>query len=426
MQLTAKGWRKRLEGGELGDALKLLYCEEALAGERGLYDTLCGFSSRFGEETSCGLFSASGRTELSGNHTDHQRGCVLCAAVTLDMTAAAAPREDMTVRILSEGFGEISADLSDLGVVEREKGSSAALIRGIAKAISDKGGKLRGFDAYIRSNVPQGSGLSSSAAYEVLIGKIFSELFCEDVFSPTELAIFGQYAENVYFGKPCGLMDQMASALGGVVFIDFENPKEPKARGIEFDFEGAGYSLCITNAGGSHADLTGDYAAITEEMRSVSRFFGKNALREVCEQEFRAAIPSLRGTVCDRAILRAMHFFDENRRVHEQLRALEDGETGRYLELMNASGRSSMTMLQNIWPTFDGGERSLALALALSEAFLKGDGAVRVHGGGFAGTIQAFVPTGRTAEYKKLMDETFGEGACCVMAVRPVGAYCIK
>lgn len=426
MLLTVNKWNKRFADGELQDQLELLYGEENKKGGEGLSATLGGFEKHFGADVPCALLSASGRTELSGNHTDHQHGCVLCAAVTLDMTAAVSPRGDMRVNVFSEDFGEIRVNLSVLSPLEGEKGSSNALIRGIAKAMTDKGGELRGFDAYIRSNVPQGSGLSSSAAYEVLIGAIFNELFCGGSFSPTELAIFGQYAENVYFGKPCGLMDQMASALGGVVFIDFENPKEPKAKALEFNFEGAGYSLCITNSGGSHADLTGDYAAITEEMRGVSQFFGKTVLREVEEKSFCNSLAELRKTVSDRAVLRAMHFFEENKRVQQQYSALNEGKTEEYLKLMNQSGHSSEMRLQNIFPTCDGGERSLSLALSLSERFLGGEGACRVHGGGFAGTIQAFVPNARALEYKKTMDSVFGSDACCIMAVRPVGAYTIK
>ena len=426
MLQTVNQWSKRLGQGELSDQLRLLYGEETERGAEGLSKTVSGFASRFGADIPCALISASGRTELSGNHTDHQRGCVLAAAVTMDMTAAVSPRRDMCVNIYSEDFGEIRANLSVLCALEGEKGTSRALIRGIAKAMTERGFKLRGFDAYIRSNVPRGSGLSSSAAYEVLMGAVFNTLYCGGAFTPTELAMFGQYAENVFFGKPCGLMDQMASALGGVVFIDFENPGKPKAKELKFDFEGAGYSLCITNSGGSHADLTDDYAAITEEMREVSQYFGKSVLREVSESEFYAALPGLRAKAKDRAILRAMHFFQEDRRVQLQLKALEENDIDKYLGLMNASGRSSEMQLQNIWPTNDGNERSLALALQLTSRFLNGAGACRVHGGGFAGTIQAFVPAARASEYKSLMDGIFGKNACCIMAVRPVGAYTIK
>ena len=426
MQLNVNQWREKLKSGALDKQLSQLYGESLGNGTEGISETIEGFAKHFDESRPFALLSASGRTELSGNHTDHQHGCVLAAAVTMDMTAAASPREDSVVRVFSHGFGEISVDLSELDVKENEKGSSNALIRGIAAAMNEEGRALRGFDAYIRSNVPQGSGLSSSAAYEVLIGKIFSSLFCEDSFTPTQLAIFGQFAENRFFGKPCGLMDQMASALGGVVFIDFKDPKAPKTQVVDFDFESAGYRLCITNCGGSHADLTGDYAAITTEMRTVSDFFGKTVLREVSESAFYAALPEFRKSVSDRALLRAMHFFDENERVQQQYAALKDGNIKEYLRLMNRSGRSSEMQLQNIWPTNGAGERSLALALQLTERFLKGEGAFRVHGGGFAGTIQAFVPAARAEEYKKTMDSVFGISACCIMAVRAVGAYTIE
>lgn len=424
MLQTAKHWKEKINSGELKEQLRLLYGESAEKGGRGIFNLLDSYAMRFGDSP-CALFSASGRTELSGNHTDHQHGCVLCAAVMLDMTAAAAPREDTRVCVLSEGFGEICVDISDLTIHENEKGSSAALIRGVAKAMSKRGTKLRGFDAYIRSNVPQGSGLSSSAAYEVLIGEIFNELFSCG-FTPTELAQFGQYAENKYFGKPCGLMDQMASALGGVVFIDFFDPAAPRFEQLDLSFEKYGYSICITNAGGSHADLTDEYAAITSEMLSVARYFGKDVLREVDEKEFFAALPALRKTVTDRALLRAMHYFSENNRVELQLKALKNGSIDDYLTLMESSGRSSMAMLQNVWASGCTQERSLSLALAVSDSILNGDGVSRVHGGGFAGTIQALVPSEKARDYKNEMDRVFGEEACHIMAVRPVGAYRIK
>ncbi len=424
MLLKGSQWKDRIRGGVIDGQLSLLYGEEAHLGKEGFLATVSGFEKRFGKDKNIALLSAPGRTELSGNHTDHQHGCVLCAAVTQDITAAAAPRGDMLVQVYSEDYGEIRADLSVLSVLDVEKGTSRALIRGIAKAITDTGRQLCGFDAYIRSNVPQGSGLSSSAAYEVLIGTIFNELFCGGEFSATEIAIFGQYAENNYFGKPCGLMDQMASATGGVVYINFKTPGSPIIQSVGFDFEEAGYTLCITNAGGSHADLTPDYSAIPKEMSQAALFFGKSVLREVDEKEFNKKLPELRKTLSDRAVLRSMHFMAENKRVNQQLAALRDGNIDDYLRLMNASGRSSVAMLQNVWS--DGGDRSVALALGISDNFLEGEGAFRVHGGGFAGTIQAFVPSERAAEYKRTMDGIFGEGACCIMAVRPVGAYTIR
>lgn len=424
MLKTISEWKSEIRGGALSAQFGRLYSACDIAAAR-YTAALESFESRFGDKAA-GIFSAPGRAELAGNHTDHQRGCVLAAAVNMDILAVAAPREDSRVFVCSEGYGDDETDIADLSVNKNEAGSSKALIRGIASAMTQRGAALAGFDAYISSEVPQGAGLSSSAAYEVLVGKIFSELFCAGRFFAQELAIMGQYAENEYFGKPSGLMDQMASAVGGIVFIDFADPAGPVAERVSADLEKSGYCLCITDSGGSHACLTGEYAEITREMGAVAKFFGKKYLREVDERLFFESLPDLRKKTSDRAILRAMHFFGENGRVRLQLGALTGADMAKYLTLMDASGRSSAALLQNICPASDKTERSLALALAISQSVLNGEGASRVHGGGFAGTVQALVPCSRAQEYKREMDRVFGKNACHILKVRPLGAYAME
>ena len=398
-----------------------LYGSEAECGEKRYLSALASFEKCFGRRE-IRIFSAPGRTELCGNHTDHQGGCVLAAAINLDMEAVVAKREDSTVNIVSEGFETLEINIFDNAPKPNEKGTTAALVRGIASALSARGHTLGGFDAYLTSSVPTGSGLSSSAAFEVLTGKIFSALFCGDSLDALELAKIGQYAENVYFGKPCGLMDQISCAVGGVVFIDLSEPNYTKTEHVNFSFEKHGYALYITNAGGSHANLTEEYAAITGEMSAVAGCFGMERLSQVDEQAFREGIPELRRRVSDRAILRAMHFFAENRRVRQQLSFLKAENMEDYINSMEMSGRSSMGLLQNLWPE-DKSERSVALALAVSDSALFGKGTSRVHGGGFAGTIQALVPSRQGESYEAVMNRVFGVGACQAVAVRAVGVY---
>ena len=366
-------------------------------------------------------FSAPGRTEISGNHTDHQHGCVLAAAVDLETTAEVTLRPDPIIRVASEGYAPVEIDLNDLSVHEAEKNTTAALVRGVAAAFVQRGCQLRGFDAAVRSTVLPGSGLSSSAAFEVLIGTICNELFFDRKCSAVEIAQIGQYAENVYFGKPCGLMDQMASSVGGLVFIDFASPSHPAVRQAAFDFAHCGYTLCTLDSGADHADLTDEYAAIPEEMRRVARVFGKDVLREVDEAEFYANLKSAREAAGDRAVLRAMHFFDENRRVQQQVQALEAGDFEGFLAGVRDSGRSSWMLLQNVIPTGSREHQQMALALAACEKQLAGRGACRIHGGGFAGTIQAFVPSDMTEEYAEKMEKVFGKGSCYKLYIRPVG-----
>ena len=366
-------------------------------------------------------FSAPGRTEISGNHTDHQHGCVLAAAVNLETVAQVEMNGADLIRVQSEGYPPVEVDLNDLTVHEEEKNTTAALIRGVAAAFYQRGAELRGFDAKVHSTVLPGSGLSSSAAFEVLIGAICNELFFGKQLNAVEIAQIGQYAENVYFGKPCGLMDQTASSVGGMVFIDFADPAAPVVEKIDFDFTAAGHALCIIGSGADHADLTEEYAAIPGELKRVCQFFGKDVLREIPEADFLGALPQLRHQVPDRAILRAVHFYQENSRVQRQAQALRDGDFDAFLRLVSESGRSSWMYLQNITPTGATEHQDVAVALALCDTLLRGRGAFRVHGGGFAGTVQAFVPLEMLDSFKEGMERVLGEGKCHVLSIRSEG-----
>lgn len=371
-------------------------------------------------------FSAPGRTEISGNHTDHQHGCVLAAAVNLETVAEVTLNGTDRICVRSEGYAPVEIDLKDLTTHEEEKNTTAALIRGVAAVFSKQGAKLQGFDAEVRSTVLPGSGLSSSAAFEVLIGTICNELFYESRLSAVEIAQIGQYAENVYFGKPCGLMDQTASSVGGMVFIDFEKPSKPMVEKLDFDFAKAGYALCIIDSGADHADLTDEYAAIPGELKQLCRFFGKEVLREISEEEFFAALPEIRHQVPDRSILRAIHFYQENKRVQRQAQALREGDYETFLRLVTESGRSSWMYLQNITPAGAIQHQDVAVALAMCDVLLQGRGAYRVHGGGFAGTVQAFVPMDMLNAFKNGMESVLGVGKCHVLSIRPEGGIRVK
>ena len=365
------------------------------------------------------VFSTSGRTELGGNHTDHNLGKVLAGSINLDTIAAVHTVGGNTVSFASEGYPSISVDISDLDVHEDLFGTTEALIRGVAAAMAKRGGKTGGFCANVSSSVFKGSGLSSSAAVEVLVGTIFNSLFNDNRFSTTELAIMGQEAENIHFGKPSGLMDQVACANGGIVGIDFKDPAKPVITPIEIDFADFGYNLVITTTGGNHADLTADYASIPSEMRTVARYFGKKALRDVDPQQFLSQIGDLRKAVGnDRAVLRASHYFQENYRVDCMISALRDRDFGRYLSLVRSSGDSSFRYLQNIYSPKAAGEQGISLALAMTEMFLKNEGAFRVQGGGFAGTIEAYIPLEKTGAYFSHMESLFGKGCCTILAIR--------
>lgn len=371
-------------------------------------------------------FSAPGRTEISGNHTDHQHGCVLAAAVSLETVADVTLNGTDLIRVASQGYAPVEVNVKDLAVREAEKNTTAALIRGVAAAFAQRGAKLQGFDASVRSTVLPGSGLSSSAAFEVLMGTIFNELFFEKRLSAVEVAQIGQYAENVYFGKPSGLMDQTASSVGGMVFIDFNDPAAPVVERLDFDFSAAGHALCIIDSGADHANLTHEYAAIPVEMQAVARHFGREVLRDVPEADFFAALPKLRGAVPDRAILRALHFFQENRRVQRQAQALRDGDFDAFLRLTQESGSSSWVYLQNVTPAGETQHQAMAVALALCDTLLQGRGAYRVHGGGFAGTVQAFVPNDRLEQFRAGIDAVLGVGSCHVLSIRPEGGIRVQ
>lgn len=379
------------------------------------------FRNTFGGNEEIELFSAPGRTELGGNHTDHQRGNVLAAGVNLDIVACASPNGTMTVRVQSEGYPLDEIDLTDLTPHPDEVNRTASLIRGVAAAAHKRGYKVCGFDAYMTSSVLSGSGLSSSAAYETIVGVIMNRFFCNDALDSIDIAEMGQYAENTYFGKPCGLMDQMASSVGGIVAIDFEDTDKPIVHKVSYDMNQSGYRLCIIDTGGDHAELTGDYAEIPSEMKGIAAAFGKEVLREVDKDEFFQSIPTLRKQYGDRAVLRAMHFFSENRRAVLEKEALENNEFERFLHLVRQSGRSSAMYLQNVYTGVNPEKQDMSIALALAESVLGDCGAVRVHGGGFAGTIQAFVPNHLLDEFKTAIENVLGKDMCHVLTIRPEG-----
>ena len=378
------------------------------------------FESRFGAKPSR-WFSAPGRSEICGNHTDHNRGKVMAAAVNLDVIAAVEPTDDGTVTVKSVGHDENRVDISELSALESEKNTSTALVRGVLAGFRARGYKIGGFNAYTQSDVLKGSGLSSSAAFEVLIGTILSGLYNGGEVSPVEIAKTAQFAENAYFGKPSGLMDQMASSVGGFTKIDFANPEKPLIEAVSLDLEAHGHSLCIVDTKGSHADLTPDYAAIPAEMKAAAAFFGKDCLRGVTKAEMIANLPALREKVGDRAVLRALHFADENARVDCLAEAIKSGDFAAFLSVIDRSGESSYKYLQNVYSCAHPEEQGVSLAIYLAKSLLDGEGAARVHGGGFAGTIQAFVPKHKLESFISGMEGVFGEGSCHVLNVRPFG-----
>ena len=379
-----------------------------------------GFAAAFGGAPER-YFSAPGRTEIGGNHTDHQRGRVLAAAVNLDTVAAVRVNGTDTIRILSKGYPKCEVSISELMPVEAEINSTPALIRGVAARFHQLGCDVQGFDAYCESTVLPGSGLSSSAAYEVLIGTIINHLFFEGKVSQPEVAMIGQYAENVFFGKPCGLMDQMASSVGNLITIDFFDKENPVIKPVQVDFSAYGHALCIIDSGADHADLTDEYAAVPGEIKAVAAYFGREVLTQIDEADFYAAIPALRKACGDRAVMRAIHFYQENARVPKQVEALESGDFESFLSLIKQSGYSSYMYLQNVIPAGYRQHQDVAVALALCEHYLNGRGAYRVHGGGFAGTVQAFVPYDMLDAFVAGIDGALGKGACHVLSIRPQG-----
>ena len=419
--------KDQLVGGALDDQIRRVYAAEPAelpSARTRLASLVDRFQADFGGKEA-GLFSAPGRTEMGGNHTDHQRGHVLAGSVNLDMAACAGRNGLRIIRVLSDGYPQLELDSAELDPIPAEKGTSAALVRGVCRAMRDRGYVIEGWDACITSNVPGGSGLSSSAAYEILVGTIVNHLFCNDELTPVELAQIGQYAENVFFGKPSGLMDQMASSLGNVVHIDFADPAHPVVQPVNFDMAASGHVLCIVDSGADHADLTDEYAAVTDEMRAVAQHFGQQYLSEVPAADFWGDLRGVRASAGDRAVLRAAHFFDDNARVPLQAAALAEGRFADFLELVSASGVSSAMQLQNLFSTSQPQQQAVGVSLALAAHLLGGRGAVRVHGGGFAGTIQAYVPTEMAEEFRAGMNRVLGAGRCWIVRIRPAGGVVI-
>jgi len=398
-----------------------IYSEDMISFQQKRYDNAAKSFTEIFSQTSKRFFSAPGRTEIGGNHTDHNFGKVLAAGVSLDVIAAVAESDDSIIEVKSEGFDKDTVDISSLEPCEAEKNTSAALIRGVCKGFVDRGYRIGGFKAYTTSNVLKGSGLSSSAAFEVLIGTILNSLYNDGKATAVEIAQIAQFAENEFFGKPSGLMDQMASSVGSFITIDFENPEKPIINKLDFDFRSSGHSLCIVDTKGNHADLTPEYAAIPSEMKSVAKLFGKEVLRGISKAQILENITLIREKCGDRALLRALHFVDDNERVDTEAKALKKGDFDAFLEEINSSGNSSYKYLQNIYANKSPNEQGLSVGLYIAESVLQGSGACRVHGGGFAGTIQAFVPNEKLQSFISAMDNAFGDGACHVLTVRPYG-----
>lgn len=421
--MLASQLKTAIAEGKKDERLVLLYGDDVETQKNRYIKSIQTFIDLYGDKE-VQVISVPGRSEVIGNHTDHQHGEVLATSINLDIIAVVSPREDGVVKVLSDNYDIPAIDLSDLNPNENENESSQALIRGVAAKIAEDGGKIGGFDGFMTSDVLQGSGLSSSAAFEVMVGNIFSNLYNEGNLDPVELAKIGQYAENVYFGKPCGLMDQCACSVGGLIHIDFADPKNPIVEKVDVNFADFNTSLCITDVHASHADLTQDYADIPYELKEVDQFFGQEFLRDVNEDEFYARLVELRNTVNnDRALLRAMHVFEENKRVQKAVAALNNNDLTGFEAQILASGNSSFKYLQNIYSPADFKNQAVSLALFLSEKVLNGRGAHRVHGGGFAGTIQAFVPNDLVEAYRNEMDQVFGAGACYILQIRPFGGY---
>ena len=422
--------KQQIAQGEYDAAFAKLYGADAVQEQRKRYtDLIDEFEKKYGTNRTVRLYSAPGRTEIGGNHTDHNNGVVLAGSVNLDMVAVVSPNEENVIRVKSLGFDKIDdVDVTNLVPQPREAEHSASLIRGVAKGIVDAGGKVGGFDCYTTSNVLRGSGLSSSAAFEVCIGAILrGEYNNNDMekFNQVKIAQIGQYAENVFFGKPCGLMDQLASAVGGIVSIDFQNPASPAVRKLDYDLLSSGHALCIIDSGADHADLTDEYAAIPAEMGAAAACFGKSVLRDVDYHEFWNNLALVRRQAGDRAALRAMHFFMDNLTAVKQAQALESDDFFRFLSLVNQSGISSGLLLQNLYCTARPQEQAVCVTIALAKQLLAGEGAARVHGGGFAGTVQAFVPNGRKEQFRAGMEAVLGKGCCHFLHIRPEGGAVI-
>ena len=424
MMRSVSVWKQELADGTHTSRLAALYCcapEQTPTQAARYAAVLDGLETTFGSHTEAGLYSAPGRTEIGGNHTDHQHGRVLAGSVNIDMIAAAAPNSLNQLRVQSEGYDLCVIDLSNLAARKEEENTTMALLRGECEAFRQRGAKLSGLDVYISSNVPKGSGVSSSAAFEVLIGVILNDCFMAEKVSPIAIAQIGQWAENVYFGKPCGLMDQMASSVGNIITIDFADPAHPDVEPVAVDFSKAGLALCILDSCADHADLTDEYAAVPAECRAVAAVCGGEVLRDVPFETFLAKLPECRKQCGDRAVLRAFHIYADNDRVAKQVAALREGDFDTFLRLVNESGHSSWEYLQNVIPAGYKEHQEMGVTIAAAKHYLNGKGAVRVHGGGFAGTAQAFVPVEMLADFKAHMEAILGEGRCHVLNIRPEG-----
>ena len=417
--------KKGLQDVEFDSALTYIYGANFSTQKERYLRVLETFGTLFGTDVEIGFFSAPGRSEICGNHTDHNHGKVLAAAINLDAIAAVAKNNKEIIRLKSEGYDMDLVDVNDLEPKTAEFSKSKGLIRGVCAGFVKRGYAVGGFDAATANDVLSGSGLSSSASFEVLVGTILNYLYNDGKVTPVEIAQIAQEAENQFFGKPCGLLDQMTCSVGGFVYIDFINPVNPIIKPIDFAFEACGHALCIVDTGGSHSDLTDEYGAVRKEMAAVARSLGHEVLRDVDEAQFFNSIDLIRKVASDRAILRAQHFFSENHRVEVQVEALRSGKFGEFKKLVISSGRSSFMYNQNVYSNKNPLSQPVALGLCMSEAILDGKGAWRVHGGGFAGTIQAFVPNEMLAEYKARMELVFGKGSCYVLSIRPVGGTCV-
>lgn len=418
--MTIKELREALDGGTHDGVLEDIYGKDQMEAQKARYHRLLEIHARNYGSDKVMMFSTSGRTELAGNHTDHNHGRVLAASIQLDTIAAVTPTDDRIIEVLSEGYPPARVDITDLKPVKEEENTADAILRGIAAVMSEKGYEIGGFRASTTSTVLKGSGLSSSAALEVLVGTIINELYCDNQFTTTQIAQNGQYAENVYFNKPCGLMDQVACANGGIVMIDFADPQNPVIEPVSYNFREKGYTLFVVDTGGNHADLTPEYAAVPEEMKGAARVLGADVCRERSETDLLAAFKEVREKKGDRALLRGLHFMRENERVVSMEKALQDDDIQAYLAGVQASGDSSYKFLQNVYAASHPEEQGLSLALCLTEGFLAGNagGACRVHGGGFAGTIQVFVPNEGADDYRDFIESFFGKGSATVLKVR--------
>ncbi len=420
--MTLNEVKANIKSGKYDKSFLMLYGETEKARAR-YYNACEEFSKLYGTYGDIRIFSAPGRTEVGGNHTDHQHGSVIAGGVDMDVIAIVSKTAQNIIRVKSKGYDMDIITVGEFEKREKETGRAISLIRGVCARFAKSGYKIGGFNAYTTSNVLKGSGLSSSAAFEVLLGNIVNGLFADKGVPAIEIAKIGQYAEREYFGKPCGLLDQMASSLGGFTYADFNNPGKPLTETINLDIRDFGYTLCVVDTGGNHANLTQDYADITIECKQISNALGVEFLRDADQQKFYSSLSSFRKEFGERAVLRAFHFFNEQDRVLKQRKALLEGDFKAFLKLVNESGQSSFDYLQNLYSTTAVKEQGLSLAIALTKQFLGDDGACRVHGGGFAGTIQCYIPTERLLDYKRMIEAVYGENSCSVLSIRPVGGY---